>query len=116
MFRPLLPLTLALLIGVELAGCAALRGRQSAKRSNQPVPAVPILVGTITLVNEEGRYVLIDSGMSPSPLAGAVLKSRRAETESGELKAGAIRKRPFAIADVVKGTPQVGDQVFQQPP
>lgn len=111
----LLPLALALLVGTQLCGCAAFQRRHEAKRAKPVALPAPLLVGTITLVNEEGRFVLIDSGMNPSPFAGAVLKSRRADAESGELKAGAIRKRPFAIADVVKGTPQVGDQVFQQP-
>ncbi len=107
-----LRLLTAVLCGGLLFGCAALR-RQQPKTASTPVP---LLVGTITLVNEEGRFALIDSGMNPSPEAGAVLKSRTAGAESGELKAGAIRKRPFAVADVIKGAPQVGDQVFQQPP
>jgi hypothetical protein len=108
-----LRLVFALLIVTQLSGCALPRRRPKAKRAT---PAAPLLVGTITLVNEDGHFVLIDSGMSPSPIPGAVLQSRAANGESGELKAGAIRRRPFAIADVIKGTPQVGDQVFQQPP
>ena len=75
----------------------------------------PLLVGSITLVNTDGNFVLIDGGATPGPLPGAVLKTRTAAGESGELKAGDVRRRPFAIADIVKGTPQVGDQVFQQP-
>lgn len=106
-------LIFALLIVTQTSGCSLLRRRPKQQAAPRPVP---VLVGTITLVNEEGRFVLIDSGMNPGPWPGAVLKSHTASVESGELKAGAIRKRPFAIADVVKGTPQVGDQVFQQPP
>lgn len=85
------------------------------RQAKRAIPVVPILVGIITLVDEEGRFVLIDGGISPNPAPGAVLKSRPVSGEAAELKAVAIRKRPFAIADVVKGTPQVGDQVFQQP-
>jgi hypothetical protein len=106
-------LVFAVLIGAQISGCALLR-RHPKKKPEKP--AAPLLVGTITLVNDDGHFVLIDSGMSPSPAPGAVLKCRTAGGESGELKAGAIRKRPFAIADVVKGTPHVGDQVFQEPP
>jgi hypothetical protein len=32
-----------------------------------------------------------------------------------ELKSSPIRRRPFAIADVIKGEPKVGDEVFQLP-
>ena len=104
----------ALLLATQISGCGLLfRGRKKATRAQA---AKPLLVGTITLVNDDGHFVLIDSGMSPGPLPGAVLKCRTAVGESGELKAGDVRRRPFAIADVVKGTPRVGDQVFQQPP
>lgn len=104
----------ALLLAAQLSGCALWRPRPK-KAIRMPV-AKPLFVGTITLVNEGGHFVLIDSGMSPGPMPGAVLKSRTAAGESGELKAGEVRRRPFAIADVVKGAPQIGDQVFQQPP
>ena len=109
----LLRLLAAVLIVSQISGCTLLRRRPKAKPAT---PAAPLLIGTITLVNADGHFVLIDSGMNPSPPPGAGLKSRAADGESGELKAGAIRRRPFAIADIVKGTPRVGDQVFQQPP
>ena len=103
-----------MLLAVHVAGCGLLRPHP--KKPKQRPAAKPLLVGTITLVNDDGHFVLIDSGASPGPMPGAVLKSRTAAGESGELKAGDVRRRPFAIADVVKGTPRVGDQVFQQPP
>ena len=104
----------AMLLAAQISGCALLRPRP--KKATLATHAKPLLVGTIKLVNDDGHFVLIDSGLSPSPLPGAVLTCRTASGETGELKAGEVRRRPFAIADVVKGTPQVGDQVFQQPP
>ena len=104
----------ALLVAAQISGCALLRPRP--KKATLATHPTPLLVGTIKLVNDDGHFVLIDSGTSPGPLPGAVLKCRAASGETGELKAGEVRRRPFAIADVVKGTPQVGDQVFQQPP
>ena len=104
----------AALLAAQISGCSLLRPHP--KKANRAQVAKPLFVGTITLVNEDGHFVLIDSGMSPGPLPGAVLKCRTTAGESGELKAGDVRRRPFAIADVVKGTPRVGDQVFQQPP
>ncbi len=104
----------ALLLATQFSACALLRPRP--KKNQRRPEAKPFFVGTITVVNEDGHFVLIDSGMSPGPAPGAVLKSRTPAGESGELKVGEIRRRPFAIADVVKGTPHTGDQVFQQPP
>ena len=89
--------------------------RPRPKKAIRVTAPKPLFVGTITLVNEDGHFVLIDSGMSPGPMPGAVLKSRTSAGASGDVKAGDVRRRPFAIADVVKGTPRVGDQVFQQP-
>ena len=103
-----------LLLAPQLSACALLRPHP--KKTKRQPEAKPFFVGTITVVNEDGHFVLIDSGASPGPAPGAVLKSRAPAGESGELKVGEIRRRPFAIADVVKGTPRVGDQVFQQPP
>ena len=105
----------AVLLAVQFSGCALVRSRP--KKAIPVAPAKPQFVGTVSLVNDGGHFVLIDSGTSPGPLPGAVLKCRAASGgETGELKAGEVRRRPFAIADVVKGTPQAGDQVFQQPP
>ena len=102
----------ALLIAAQFSGCGLRRPR--AKKV--AAPAQPLLVGTITLVNEDRHFVLIDSGPGPGPMSGVVLKCRSASGETGELNVGEVRRRPFAIADVVKGAPHVGDQVFQQPP
>lgn len=106
----------AVLLLTQLSACALSRRRRPSKKAAPQSPPAPQLVGTVTLVNEEQHFVLIDSTTSPSPLPNAVLRTRGAAGETAELKAGAIRRRPFAIADVVKGAPKVGDQVFQQPP
>ncbi len=101
------------LLLAPLAGCGLLPHGKTVKRATA-VPQ-PLLVGTITLVNTEQHFVLIDSTNSPGPLPGAALKTRGPDGAVAELKSGAIRRRPFTIADVVKGAPQVGDQVFEQP-
>lgn len=103
----------AVVLLAQFSGCALFPKGKQAKRATA-VPQ-PLLIGTITLVNAEQKFVLIDSTNTPGPLPGAALKTRGADGAAAELKSGPIRRRPFAIADVVKGTPQVGDQVFQQP-
>ena len=104
---------LVVLLLTQFSGCALLPKGKPAKRATA-VPQ-PLLVGTITLVNTEQNFVLIDSTNSPGPLPDAVLKTRGPDGAVAELKSGPVRRRPFTIADVVKGVPKVGDEVFQQP-
>jgi hypothetical protein len=85
---------------------------RKAQDGSQKTPA-PHMVGTITLVNEEERFVLIDNGSQPPPPSGAALKAFTSGTESAVLSVGSVRRRPFVIADIVKGAPKKGDEVFQ---
>lgn len=112
MIRPGWRRVFALLLLVPLTGC----GLWPRKKSATPVgPPAPLLIGTITLVNTEQQFVLIDSTNSPGPLPDVTLQSHSSDGPVAELKSSAIRRRPFTIADIVKGTPKVGDQVFQPP-
>ena len=75
-------------------------------------------VGTVTLVNEEGKFVLVDNGALPVPPVGGVLKCYPAQASeaSAELVATDVRKRPFTIADIRDGAPHKGDRVVYLPP
>ena len=90
------------------AGCAT----HHYKPNHTAPPVAPRLVGKISLVNEKQGFVLIDSPESPKP--GTVL---RALSDQGKdlatLNVTGEQKRPFVIADIRKGTPHAGDQVFQ---
>lgn len=97
------------------AGCASWGRRAKERKVAEAAPAIPLprMMGTITLVNEESRFVLIDGGTLPTLAEGTALKSFTGEVESGVLSVGPMRRRPFVIADIVKGAPQKGDRVFQ---
>lgn len=105
-----------------LPGCAFLQEREQKRKEKRRaaeerrlagLPKVPLFVGTITLVNADEGFALIDSGSSPSPPAGTVITSRTAGLDSGELRVTEVRRHPFAIADIVKGKPHKGDAAFQ---
>ena len=85
------------------------------KHPKNPADTVsqPHLVGTVTLVNVEGGYVLVDVGTSYIPGSGKTLKCISGGKETAELKSTPERWIPFISADIVKGTPAKGDQVFQ---
>jgi hypothetical protein len=104
---------LIVLLAAHFFGCASSSKTKRAKRA-VAVPQ-PMLVGTIMVVNAVQNFVLIDSTNSPGPLPDAALTTRSPDGAVAELKASPIRRRPFAIADVIKGEPKVGDEVFQLP-
>jgi hypothetical protein len=112
--------------GITLASCATWKklkfpGSKSreakamdAKKHASATPAPrPLFVGTITLVNETSRFVLIDVGDSVVPAQGMALKSIANGVETGVVAVGDVKRRPFAIADIVSGSPKKGDAVYQ---
>ena len=112
--RKLLRIVIVILLGFELSGCAWMRRGASRGKSEQPQQAaVPRLVGTIALVDAGAGFVLIDNGSQIAPPTGAALKSFSGETETAVLAVGTVRRRPFVIADIVKGEPRKGDLVYQ---
>lgn len=72
-------------------------------------------VGTISLVNQDGKFVLIDNGVSPLPPVGGLLESFTGAAKSGELVTTQVRRHPFTIADIRSGDPKKGDRVVLQP-
>jgi hypothetical protein len=70
-------------------------------------------VGTVTLVSEEPSFVLVDNGSLPPPAVGTLLAINYQGSAPVVMKVTPIRKPPIVVADIVKGTPKKGDQVFQ---
>ena len=68
------------------------------------------------MVNEEGRFVLVDFGGFAAPIAGSDLHVKRAGEEVATLRAGTEIRRPFAAADILEGAPQQGDDVWSKKP
>ena len=108
-----------LALALSLGGCAILKKihlpghRHAPKTLATSPPALPQFVGTITLVNETDHFVLIDVGQSSVPREGTALKAMADGVETGVVTVGDVRRRPFAIADIVRGEPKNGNQVFQ---
>lgn len=92
-----------------LIGCAAADHRVAPS-----APGGPTVVGSVAVVDEEKRFVLIDLESNlyvPPP--GVVLRTANASGETGHLRTSPEEKRPFVAADIVQGNPAVGDQVVQ---
>jgi hypothetical protein len=106
--------TLALASAVLLDSGCVFHGKQK-KGKAAAFGTRPILVGTISLVNEDGKFALIDNGTSPLPPVGGQLESFTGDVKSGELVATQARRHPFTIADIRSGQPKKGDRVLLQP-
>ena len=97
-----------------LSGCATFSHKKHAPEPPDEAAAIrPTFVGTVTLVNEELRFVLIESTPLFSPEPGQALKCLSNGTESGIVAVSAEKHRPFFSADIVKGDPHKGDEVYQ---
>jgi hypothetical protein len=90
-----------------LAGCASPRQRHPPEAA----ASGPQRVGTVAVVNEELHFVLVDVGSLYVPQAGTALKSFSGMAETGILAVDPEKQRPFIVADIVKGSPKVGDEV-----
>jgi hypothetical protein len=107
-------LSALLAVIVLLPGCGLLHWPHWGKKPPRAEAKIPRLVGTVTMVSDEPTFVLIDNGSLPAPAAGTLLTINGPPGGAPvELKVTAIRKPPFVVADIVKGTPKKGDQVFQ---
>lgn len=82
-------------------------------RKPAPVTSSPRLVGTVAHVDAQLGFVLVDVGSLYTPAPGAAMKCFADGEETAVLAVSPERKRPFISADIVKGTPHRGDQVFE---
>lgn len=97
------------LCALLVSGCARFQKKPAAPSATSG----PQMVGTVTLVNEALRFVLVDVGTLYTPEPGSALKCIANGQETAVLAVSPERKRPFITADIVKGTPRPGDLVFE---
>ncbi len=97
------------------AGCATkpAKGRKNAAPQKTASAPEHRLVGTIVMVNTQQNFVLIDTDTAAPAEDGTALKSFSNGTETGVLAVSPQHRPPFMIADIVSGSPQKGDQVFE---
>jgi hypothetical protein len=103
---------------VSLSGCSMFETPPPKPRivslpKPKPLEQVPKLVGVISMINTDGQFVLIESNRTAELGAGTALKCFRDSVETGVLAVGKERRGIYVTADIVKGEPQRGDQVFE---
>ena len=107
------------------AGCSGSmlgRKRESAVEAGPTTatasaPTVQFL-GTVHVIGTQGRFVLVQSPVATLVAGltdGEALVCRAAGNPTAALRVSRERRPPFVVADVVSGTPNVGDEVFIEP-
>jgi len=108
---------LCLVLALGTPGCALaahiLQPRKKKDDRRVERATVPERVGEIVLLNEEAKFVLVDLDDRNPPDAGTALKVMREGVEVGVLALGDVRRRPFIVADIVRGNPRKGDVVYR---
>lgn len=100
---------LASLLLLAAAGCSTTSVKEA-----KPAIAAPVYVGSISVVNTESHFVLIDlSGTAPPLETGTDLTAISAAGVAARLKVTPEKKRPFVTADIVSGTPKRGERVYR---
>jgi len=89
-----------------IAGCAG--------KKKPPKPSAPVVIGKVSLVNRELEFLLIDTYYTPP--AGTPLRAVNASgDDTALLTVSQEKRRPFIIANIDDGAPQVGDRVIMEP-
>jgi len=117
-----LRLLIAVLCSTSLCGCLSVPwGKPPAPRptvlsfppASDGTKHEPKLVGHVAMVNTVGNFVLLECDAYAAPSAGTAVKCIRYGAESAILNVGAERRSAMVVADIVKGTPARGDEVYQ---
>ena len=94
------------------SGCSA----SSRSRVLMPSPDFPAVirpldasVGSVVLVNERLRFVVLDYSFSTLPPTGSFLEVYRSSNRVGRVRLSRWSNPTTAAADIVEGLPQVGD-------
>lgn len=72
----------------------------------------PIWMGTVSLVNLEHSYALIDSNTLYAAIPGKSIFAVSPTRETARMRISAEKNPPFFIADIISGTPEVGNRVY----
>lgn len=73
----------------------------------------PRLAGRVAMVNPAGNFVLLQCDAWSAPAPGTALKCLRYGAETAILNTSKERRGSFVVADIVKGSPQRGDEAYQ---
>ncbi len=75
------------------------------------VKPVEVFTGSIALVNQQLKYVVVTGTLTGNPESGALLAVYRADQKVGEIKVSKESRMNNYAADIISGDLKVGDTV-----
>ena len=99
---------------LSATGCALFSHAPHAKKAKtaRAEPVIHRLVGTISMVNEQDHFVLVNVGtVIQPPASGSALRCVRSGSNVGTVVATKDQNPPFIIANIRDGSPRQGDLV-----
>ena len=104
------------IVAVLLAGCAAQKGSQPAKpKASPPVLTADLRpVGTVVLVNNNAKFVVIKYPPGPVPQPDHRLAVYHKGLKTAELKVTGPARESNTVADILDGQAEVNDEVREQ--
>lgn len=108
----MMPTALLLLLAALLTGCATASKMTlplARAEAAQPQPSVAV-PATVTLINTELGFVVMDYGDQPRPPRGTVVELYRAQQPVAKVRLTEPARGRFVTADIIEGEPRVGDQ------
>lgn len=105
----------ALLAGITLLSCSCATDTGDKKEEEKkPVPQGPKLVGRIASIQQDKKFVLIQSYGKWQVAADSILTTRGPNERTANLRATGEKLGEFAAADLQAGTVEPGDAVYSQ--
>jgi hypothetical protein len=77
-------------------------------------PDANLLVGTVSLYNTQGRFVVLDFPVGKMPAMEQVLFVYRRGLKIGEVRVTGPERDHKTVADLISGEAQKGDEVCNQ--
>ncbi len=96
----------SVLLAMLLASCGLLP-----KKDQPPAATLPTWVGSIVMVDQPNRFVLVESSSGARPSPGQVFLSFGTVGRTASLRATEENRPPFAALEILEGAPAVGDRV-----
>lgn len=105
---------LLLLCCISIPACGIFKKKEPEKEKPKPVVSGPQLVGRVSSIPADRRFVLIQSYGKWTIESGRILTTRGPDERTANLRTTGETLGEFAAADLQSGVAEVGDAVYSQ--
>lgn len=92
------------------SGCTVLQPLLGPREPEIPEATLPAWIGRVVMVDTTHRFVLVDTGASAAPSAGAEVLTLRDKRKTSVLRVTGEARPPYVAMEILEGEPALGDQ------